>query len=136
MKPDRKKKSDLPMLWMTLTIKGAEWPVFLTNDVQLLGEDNDACCNTATSTIYIASWLPASQIHTALIHEVLHAIIFSMGVGQLIQSIIDVEDHDESEERLVSLLSVDLFDTLQRNGIIKLPKLPNLSPEAKQKKSK
>lgn len=133
----RKKKTELPALWMTLNIKSAVWPVMMTNDPShFQGDGDEGCCDYEAGIIYIASWLSDTQRPNVLLHEVLHAIVYSMGVGQLMQLLVDAKDHDEREERLVSLLAIDLYDTLQRNGLLVLPKAPKLSEDSRQKRTK
>ncbi len=138
----RKKQSGLPVqnapvLWTTLNVKGANWPYLLSNDPKhFQNEGDEGCCDYEASCVYIASWLSPTQMPGVLIHELVHILIYTMGAGQLMQMLVDAKDHDDREERLVSLLAVDLYDTLQRNGLISIPKIPKLSPEALKKPAK
>jgi hypothetical protein len=120
------KKLAPSILWMTLTIKGALWPVEVSSNPKDFHESTDeGCCDLRACKIYIASWLSETQKMSVLIHEILHAIFFSLGVSQVVESVLDAKE-DEREERLISLLAGDLYDTLQRNGLLLLPKIPEL----------
>jgi hypothetical protein len=63
-------------------------------------------------------------------HEVLHAVIFLVGVHEILFPELSQEEWSELEEKLVLLLAIPLFEALLRSGFLKFKPIPKLPKAA------
>lgn len=120
--------SSPPTLWLRAEdAAGCVWSVYVgdANQVPQL-EDRDAITLPDAHLIAVSSEIPFDRQCLALLHEMLHACVSSVGDPKVMSKILGCEEGelDALEECVVSFLAPRLLPILVRAGLLKFPKIP------------
>lgn len=91
-----------------LKINGLEWRVKFTHDKEELKEDLLGLCVFTQLKIYIADDADNAVVRTSILHELVHAYLFSYGFTK-------VKDSDDlmfSEEQICDFVAMNLISIL------------------------
>ncbi len=93
-----------------LNILGFEWKVVQGKDVCLQGNCYGSC-HKETQKIFIDPNIPEQKKEHTLIHEILHALIWQLGLSDRI------EKEKCTEEEIVTTISQGLYQVLKYNDL-------------------
>lgn len=85
----------------TIKIGGHELDVVVTNDSDIIPDNNIGLTITAKNVIYLNSRYPQTQLEEALLHEILHNLYYSLSL--------------EQSEEIIQRLGFLLYATLKEN---------------------
>jgi hypothetical protein len=125
----RRRRRRNPRLLTRLNVQGNDWRVYLTNaddEPDLAGADG--VTSVDDSLIALDERLEPTRMGTAFLHELIHACLSAPASVEVLARVFECKHADVRgrEEALVSYLAPILFDTLARNGLLKLPKVPKV----------
>lgn len=111
--------------WFKLEIAGSQWRVLLSTAKEI--EDlarAEGVTLPSDQVIVIDQNIPIARRGVVLMHELLHAMLSNVGAKVTTSTILGctVNESEKVEEQLVSYFAPILYDTLMRNGMLKLPK--------------
>lgn len=69
---------DLPSV---VRVVSSDWRLVLCDPGELEGEWGS--CDPNVQVIKVASWLPSCRLRETLLHELLHAVHYEMGLGEM-----------------------------------------------------
>lgn len=123
--------------WLTLDIGGQKWRVSILGadeapPPEMLGKEGvcEGVCLHEEGMIYIREMPSKPRMYDALIHELLHAVIDTSGIGTLLSNNMKRGSKwDELEEQLVRILTPHIITTLRNARLLKgrLPPIPQSS---------
>ena len=116
-----------PRLFKRLNVQGNAWRVFLVDrDTEPDLAGNDGVTSVDDSLIALDDRLEPTRMGSAFVHELLHACLSAPASKEVLAKLFGCKPEEvvDKEESMVSYLAPILFDTLARNGLLKLPRVP------------
>lgn len=92
-----------------LKINGLEWRVKFTHDREELKEDLLGLCVFTQLKIYVADDVDDAVVRTSIIHELVHAYLFSYGFTEAK----DTDNLMFSEEQICDFVAMNLISILE-----------------------
>lgn len=107
-----------------LKLCGQEYRVvYATGDEVPQLVDNEGWCDTARNIIYVRAGMPASRTRDVLVHEAMHALLESSGLGYFLRTSLGQSEaeFEEFEETFIRLVVPTVIRLVDDNNLFPIP---------------